>query len=81
LEPLLTPSASGVCGREISKRPFNDVDFRSLLTVSYGRGPGSHPTGLHVRAGSHRVAMTLDEIDPDAFCSRFYKTPMTSLIC
>jgi hypothetical protein len=31
-------------------------------------------------AGSHRVTMTLYEIDPDAFCSRFYKTPMTSLI-
>jgi Bacterial regulatory helix-turn-helix protein, lysR family len=30
--------------------------------------------------GSHRVTMTLYEIDPDAFCSRFYKTPMTSLI-
>jgi hypothetical protein len=67
------------------RKPTFETDFliapSELANNGKGRGPGSHPTGLHVRAGSHRVAMTLDEIDPDAFCSRFYKTPMTSLIC
>src|ERR1700674_4007064 len=51
-------NGSRVRSRGISKRPFAALDFPSSLNVLFGRGPDSHPTGLHARAGSHRVTMT-----------------------